>query len=267
MSISITFHGRVAIGATVLKCPGLTSPPARLTLMASGASLHATCGQKHRGSDGGWRRARCFWPVHGISPQAVAVLAKAKPGKVRLTLEDGRTLEGALVGQQAVTTSSASTRAAAAIGATKKGKGGETKPAPPRPGRTSGSFAAAMNAVAAAAGAVGQTAGALGQTAGAVSKVAGAGATVTREGIRAADQAAKRSHERSVQAAKAQQQAARAAQAERMQAARLASAERTQAAQRASAERMRAASRSSTQQMQAARRAREAREAAARGDA
>ncbi|MFF9733698.1 hypothetical protein ACF1GX_30265 [Streptomyces albidoflavus] len=266
MSISITFHGQVTIGATVLKCPGLTSAPARLTLMASGASLHATCGQKHRGPDGGWRRARCFWPLHGISPQAVGVLAKAKPGKVRLTLEDGRTLEGALVAQQAVTTSSASTRAAAAIGATKKGKG-ETKPAPPRPGRSGGSFAAAMNAVAAAAGAVGQTAGALGQTAGAVSKVAGAGATVTREGIRAADQAAKRSHERTVQAAKAQQQAARAAQAERMQAARLASAERVKAEQRASAERMGAARRSSTQQMQAARRAREAREAAARGDA
>lgn len=200
---TITMRGRVTIGGVPLRCPGRGAGdvPRRLTFMTSGQGVNATCGERHRGADGG-RKAQCFFPVEQLTPAALATLGKGKPGHIRLTLPDGAVFEGRLA---AVSAGNSSTSRAAAALAAKNGKEPAPGPAKPAPaGRpTGGSFAAAMGAIAAVAGAAGQTAAAAGQIAsagasavGSVSSVAREGIGAGRDGIRAADGYGKRRHER-----------------------------------------------------------------------
>ncbi|WP_328923184.1 hypothetical protein [Streptomyces griseoaurantiacus] len=199
---SIVMTGRVSIDGIPVQCPGRGSAPYRLTLIATGSGVHASCGEKHRPADGG-ARAQCFFPLKSLTPANLAALAQAKPGRVRLTLANGKRLEGRLASAGA---SSSSTGKAAAALAAKGGKGAG-KPAPPKPaGRaTGGAFVAAMGAVAAVAGAAGQTAAAAGQVAtagasavGSVAGVAREGIAAGRDGIKAADHAAQRRHQRAM---------------------------------------------------------------------
>lgn len=197
---SVTMSGVTIDGADV-RCPERegAAPVRRLTFMASGTAVHATCGERHRSRNGG-SRAQCFFPVENLTAAALGAISKAKPGRVRVTLPGGRRLEGKLISTAA---SSSSTGKAAAAIAAKGGKAAAPGPAKPAGRATGGSFAAAMNAVAAVAGAAGQTVAAVGQvaTAGAsavssVSSVAREGIGAGRDGIKAADQRGKRRHER-----------------------------------------------------------------------
>lgn len=201
---------RVTIDGTSIRCPGRKFNPRRLTFMASGSTVYATCGDRHAGPESASRAARCFFPVDQVTAAALGALGKAKPGRVRVTLPGGKHLEGKLVATPASGASSTSTGRAAAAVAAKGGKTPAPGPAKPAGRATGGSFAAAMNAVAAVAGAVGQTAAAVGQTAGAVGTVASAGASAVgsvssvaregigahRDGIKAADKREQRRHER-----------------------------------------------------------------------
>lgn len=183
---AITVKGPLAIAGTPLRCPGrgAGSVPRQLTLMATGQQVMATCGEKHRGEGRLGRRAQCFFPAEGITPATLAVLARGKPGRFKLTLPDGGRIEGTLA--EPAKGGTATGKAAAAIAA-KTGKPGAPAPAKPAGRATGGSLTAAMNAVAAIAGAAGQTAAAVGSAAGAVGKVADLG----REGMRTGQAAIK----------------------------------------------------------------------------
>ena len=202
----IVMTGDVTIGGVTIRCPGRDRAPHRLTLIATGTGVHGSCGQVHRTDDPTSGRAQCFFPVAKLTAANLAALGKAKPGRVRLTLPTGQCLEGRLV---SVGASSSSTSKAAAAVAAKGGKAGKgaPKPAPAKPaGRaTGGSFVAAMGAIAAVAGAAGQTAAAVGQVAsagasavGSVSGVAREGIAAGRDGMKVADRASQRRHERAM---------------------------------------------------------------------
>ncbi|MGW2599533.1 hypothetical protein [Streptomyces klenkii] len=202
---AIKVRGRLTVGGATIRCPGRGAGdiPRELTLMTSGSSVNATCGQKHRGPDGR-ARAQCFFPVEHLTPANVGVLAQGRPGAFRLTLPDGKTVEGKLAATGQSAASSTAGRAAAAANA-KAGKAAPAGPAMPTGRATGGSMAAAFGAIAAVAGAVGQTATAAGQVAAAgasaVGSVAGLGREgigAARDGIREAGAYGERRHERKI---------------------------------------------------------------------
>lgn len=214
MSTTVKVRGPLTIGGATVRCPGAgtASVPRELTLMPSGQGVNATCGERHRPGRGSSRhsgpRAQCFFPVEGLTAANLAALAKGKPGRFRLTLPGGSVVEGKLVAVGEGGGASSTSKAAAAVAA--KGGKGAASPGPAKPaGRaTGGSLAAAFNAVAAVAGAAGQTAAAVGQVAtagasavGSVASVAREGIGAGRDGIKAADSAGQRRHERKMRTA------------------------------------------------------------------
>ncbi|MGK5533431.1 hypothetical protein [Streptomyces sp. URMC 129] len=196
---AIRFTGPVELDGQVLRCPGRGpgDVPRQLTFLATGPMVSASCGQKHRGANGG-RKAGCFWTVEGVTPAALQALAQAKPGRIRATLPGGRVLTARItsVDPTAGKGGKAGPAPAAAAHGEKIRGGKDAKPAPHAARNTSGggTAKAAFLAVAAVANAVGQTAQAAGttvsSTAGMVGKVADVGREglgVVRDGIKAVD--------------------------------------------------------------------------------
>ncbi|WP_331720095.1 hypothetical protein OG762_51605 (plasmid) [Streptomyces sp. NBC_01136] len=205
---AIKVRGPLKFGADSLRCPGRGEgdTPRELTLMANGKTVTATCGQKHRGEDGG-RRAQCFFQVDQLTAANLAVLAQGKPGRFRLTLTDGTKVEGILAAVGGAAANSPAARAAAAVHA-KAGTTAPAGPAKPAGRATGGAMTAAFGALAAVAGAAGQVAGAAGQiaTAGAsavesAASVGREGIGVARDGIREAGAYGERRHERKMSGA------------------------------------------------------------------
>lgn len=181
---AIKVRGPLKFGADSLRCPGRDEgdTPRELTLMANGKTVTATCGQKHRGADGG-RRAQCFFQVDQLTAANLAVLAQGKPGRFRLTLTDGTKVEGILATVGAAAANSPAARAAAAAVHAKAGTTAQAGPAKPAGRATGGAMTAAFGALAAVAGAAGQVAGAAGQIATAGASAVESAASVGREGI------------------------------------------------------------------------------------
>ncbi|MFI7142873.1 hypothetical protein ACIBQ5_35780 [Streptomyces massasporeus] len=198
---AIKVRGPLKIGTDTLRCPGRSErdTPRELTLMANGKTVTATCGQKHRGEDGG-RRAQCFFPVEQLTAANLGVLAQGKPGRFRLTLTDGTKVEGILAAVGATAANSTAARAAAAANA-KAGKTGPAGPAMPAGRATGGAMTAAFGAIAAVAGAAGQIATAGASAVESAASLGREGIGVARDGIREAGAYGERRHERKMRAA------------------------------------------------------------------
>ncbi|WP_143668769.1 hypothetical protein [Streptomyces sp. b62] len=206
---TIKVRGPLKIGTDTLRCPGRGEgdTPRELTLMSNGKTVTATCGQRHKGEDGG-RRAQCFFPVEQLTAANLGILAQGRPGRFRLTLADGTTrVEGILAAVGGAAANSTAARAAAAADA-KNGKTTPAGPAKPAGRATGGAMTAAFGALAAVAGAAGQAAGAAGQIAAAgasavesASSLGREGIGAARDGIREAGAYGERRHERKMRAA------------------------------------------------------------------
>ncbi|MFF4709502.1 hypothetical protein [Streptomyces sp. NPDC001297] len=193
---AIKVRGPLKIGTDTLRCPGRgeRDTPRELTLMSNGKAVTATCGQKHKGEDGG-RRAQCFFPVEQLTAANLGILAQGKPGRFRLTLTDGTKVEGILAAVGAAAANSPAARAAAAVDA-KNGKTGQAGPAKPAGRATGGAMTAAFGALAAVAGAAGQIATAGASAVESASSLGREGIGVARDGIREAGAYGERRHER-----------------------------------------------------------------------
>lgn len=160
---TIQTRGQLTVDGQLVACPK-RHRTAGTTLIAAGPVVNGACG---RG---------CFWPVGGLPPAALATMARGTPGKAfRLTLPDGRKVEGYLA--QTAAPATASGKAAAAVAA-KTGKTGAV--AKPGQGAKGGALVAALQAVTAIAQTGTAAAAAVGAAAGATGKIADMG----REGIR-----------------------------------------------------------------------------------
>ncbi|MYT25966.1 hypothetical protein GTW69_37825 [Streptomyces sp. SID7760] len=179
---------KLTVAGVAVRCPsrGTGNVPRELTLIASGGTVNATCGEMHPDASGKRRtRASCFFQVDKLTTAHLTTLSQAQEGKpFRLTLAGGN-IEGVLVAKGAGAAQSPAARAAAAAAA-KSGKAAPAGPAKPAGRATGGAMAAAFGAVAAVAGAVGQVAGAAGQVATAGASAIESTASLGREGIGAA---------------------------------------------------------------------------------
>ncbi|MGW2456774.1 hypothetical protein ACWCTA_36425 [Streptomyces sp. NPDC001704] len=197
---AIKVRGPLKIGTDTLRCPGRgeRDTPRELTLMANGKTVTATCGQKHRGEDGG-RRAQCFFPVEQLTAANLGILAQGKPGRFRLTLTDGTKVEGILASVGAAAANSTAARAAAAADA-KNGKTTKAGPAKPAGRATGGAMTAAFGALAAVATSAGQIATAGASAVESAASLGREGIGVARDGIREAGAYGERRHERKMRA-------------------------------------------------------------------
>ncbi|QNS09417.1 hypothetical protein [Streptomyces xanthii] len=187
-TLTVAIRGPLNIDGTALRCPGRDRAPApfRLSLMVSGSDVMASCGQKHRGADGG-RKASCFFAVEQLTPAMVRLIAdKAQPNRsFRVTLPGGKVIEGKR-GPAAQPAPAGKGGTAAGAFAAKKAaaRGGKAAPARRSGG---GTLAAAFNAVTAVAGTATAAANAVGAGANAVGK----GFDMGREGFRTGQAAIK----------------------------------------------------------------------------
>lgn len=197
---AIKVRGPLKIGTDTLRCPGRgeRDTPRELTLMANGKTVTATCGQKHRGEDGG-RRAQCFFPVEQLTAANLGILAQGKPGRFRLTLTDGTKVEGILAAVGAAAANSTAARAAAAADA-KNGKTAKAGPPKPAGRATGGAMTAAFGALAAVATSAGQIATAGASAVESAASLGREGIGVARDGIREAGAYGERRHERKMRA-------------------------------------------------------------------
>ncbi|MFH8642017.1 hypothetical protein [Streptomyces goshikiensis] len=193
---SLTIRGPLSLDRVPIRCPGRENAPAprRLSLLVSGKDVMASCGEKHRGRDGG-PRASCFFAVEQITPAMVKLLLdKTEPNRrFRITTPGGKAIEGrrgTTVKTPPVAGGTASSRFAAKKAEARGGK----QPAPSAARSGGGGLAAALGAVTAVAGtttaavnAVAAAANAVGATANA----AGKGFDMGREGMRAGTAAIK----------------------------------------------------------------------------
>ncbi|MFH9439271.1 hypothetical protein [Streptomyces rochei] len=187
-TLTVAIRGPLQINGTAVRCPGRDRAPApfRLSLMVSGNGVMASCGQKHRGTDGG-RKASCFFAVEQLTPAMVRLIAdKAQPNRAfRVTLPGGKVIEGKR-GPAAQPAPAGKSGTAAESFATKKAaaRGGKGAPARRSGG---GTLAAALNAVTAVAGTATAAANAVGAGANAIGK----GFDMGREGFRTGQTAIK----------------------------------------------------------------------------
>ncbi|WP_432138665.1 hypothetical protein [Streptomyces sp. bgisy154] len=190
---TLTIRGPLSLDGAPIRCPGRESAPAprRLTLLVSGNAVMASCGEKHRGKDGG-PKASCFFAVEQITPAMVKLLLeKTEPNRrFRVTTPGGKVIE-AKRGPAAPARPVGGGTAAAAFAAKKTEARGGKQPVARRGG---GGLVAALNTVTAVAGtataavnAVGAAANAVGATANA----AGKGFDMGREGMRTGQAAIK----------------------------------------------------------------------------
>ncbi|QIP74648.1 hypothetical protein [Streptomyces sp. VN1] len=190
---SLTIRGPLSLNGSPIRCPGRENAPAprRLNLLVSGTAVMASCGEKHRGKDGG-EKAKCFFAVEVMTPAMVKSIAESsEPNKrFRVNLPGGKILEGRR-GPAVKAAPAGSGTASAAFAAKKAAARGGKQPVARRGG---GGLAAALNTVTAVAGtataavnAVGAAANAVGATANA----AGKGFDMGREGMKAGQAAIK----------------------------------------------------------------------------
>ncbi|MFJ8388638.1 hypothetical protein ACIQ9Q_29755 [Streptomyces sp. NPDC094438] len=188
---TLNLRGTLTVGGVTIRCPGRESAPAprRLDLLVSGTAVMASCGEKHRGKDGG-SKAKCFFAVEEITPAMVKTLVeKSDPNKrFRVTLPGGKTLEGRR-GPAVKAAPAGGGTASSAFAAKKAAARGGKQPAARRSG--GGGLVAALNAVTAVAGTATAAANAIGATAGAVGKGFDMGREVGREGMRTGQAAIK----------------------------------------------------------------------------
>ncbi|WP_371801507.1 hypothetical protein OHA38_43800 (plasmid) [Streptomyces sp. NBC_01732] len=185
-TITLNLRGALTVGGVTIRCPGRENAPAprRLDLLVSGKGVMASCGEKHRGKDGG-QKAKCFFAVEEITPAMVKTLVeKSGPNKrFRVTLPGGKVLEGRR-GPAVKAAPAGGGTASSAFAAKKAAARGGRQPAARRGG---GGLVAALNTVTAVAGTATAAANAVGATAGALGK----GFDVGREGMRAGQAAIK----------------------------------------------------------------------------
>jgi hypothetical protein len=188
-SLALTLRGPLNINGVPVRCPGRDGAPAprRLTLLVSGNTVMASCGEEHRAVTGGRQaaKAKCFFALEHITPGMVRTIdQKSAPGRrFRLTMPDGKVVEGkrgpaapaAAAKQSTAAQTFAAKKAAAAQGGTRGGR------------RQGGTLAAALGMVTAVAGSATAAANAVGATANAVGK----GFDMGREGLRTGQAAIK----------------------------------------------------------------------------
>ncbi|GHH26112.1 hypothetical protein [Streptomyces rubradiris] len=180
---SLTLRGPLKIDGNPLCCPGREGAPAprRLTLLVSGSTVMASCGEQHRATVTGGRRAKrakCFFAVEQLTPGAVRALAQqVKPGtSFRITLPGGMVIEGKR-GPAAAAPAGGQPGSAAAVFAAKKAAARQT-------GRGTGGTAGAVTAAFQAVTAVAGTAAAAANAVGAGANTVGKGFDMGREGLR-----------------------------------------------------------------------------------
>ncbi|MFD8385258.1 hypothetical protein ACFV2X_43200 [Streptomyces sp. NPDC059679] len=187
-TLALTLRGPLTINGVPVRCPGRDGAPAprRLTLLVSGNTVMASCGEEHRAVTGGRQaaKAKCFFALEHITPGMVRTLdQKSAPGRrFRLAMPDGKVVEGkrgpaapaATAKQSTAAQTFAAKKAAAAQGGT-------------RGRRQGGTLAAALGMVTAVAGSATAAANAVGATANAVGK----GFDLGREGLRTGQAAIK----------------------------------------------------------------------------
>ncbi|MFE2529450.1 hypothetical protein ACFXEL_35085 [Streptomyces sp. NPDC059382] len=193
---TLTIRGPLSLAGVPIRCPGRESAPTprRLTLLVNGKEVMASCGEKHRGKNGG-PKAGCFFGVQEITPAMIKLLLdKTEPNRrFRITTSGGKVIEGKR--GPAVKAPPAAGGAASSRYAAKKAEArGGKQPAVRAVRSGGGGLTAALNTVAAVAGtataavnAVGAAANAVGATANA----AGKGFDMGREGMRAGTAAIK----------------------------------------------------------------------------
>ncbi|MFE5863163.1 hypothetical protein ACFQ77_21830 [Streptomyces virginiae] len=186
---SLTIRGPLSLGGIPIRCPGRENAPVprRLSLLVSGKDVMASCGEKHRGKDGG-PKASCFFAVEQVTPAMVKLLLdKTEPNRrFRLTTPGGQAIEGKR-GPAVKAPTAAGGTASSRFAAKKAEARGGKQPAAPTARSSGGGLTAALGAVAAVAGTATAAANAVGATAGAVGK----GFDMGREGMRAGTAAIK----------------------------------------------------------------------------
>ncbi|MFE4264592.1 hypothetical protein [Streptomyces sp. NPDC056883] len=186
---SLTIRGPLSLGGIPIRCPGRENAPVprRLSLLVSGKDVMASCGEKHRGKDGG-PKASCFFAVEQVTPAMVKLLLdKTEPNRrFRLTTPGGKAIEGKR-GPAVKAPPAAGGTASSRFAAKKAEARGGKQPAARTARSSGGGLAAALGAVAAVAGTATAAANAVGATAGAVGK----GFDMGREGMRAGTAAIK----------------------------------------------------------------------------
>ncbi|MGW1819809.1 hypothetical protein ACWCQM_40415 [Streptomyces sp. NPDC002125] len=191
---SLTIRGPLSLNGAPIRCPGRENAPAprRLNLLVSGTTVMASCGEKHRGKDGGGGRAKCFFAVEVMTPAMVkSIVENFEPNRrFRVNLPGGKILDGRR-GPAVKAAPAGSGTASSAFAAKKAAARGGKQPVARRGG---GGLAAALNTVTAVAGtataavnAVGAAANAVGATANA----AGKGFDMGREGLKTGQAAIK----------------------------------------------------------------------------
>lgn len=192
---TMTIRGPLSISGVPIRCPGRENAPVprRLTLLVSGKDVMASCGEKHRGKDGG-PRASCFFAVEQITPAMVKLLLdKTEPNRrFRVTTPGGKVIEGKR-GPAVKAPPAAGGTASSRFAAKKAEARGGKQPAVRAP-RSGGGLAAALTTVTAVAGTATAAANAIGAAAnavGATANAAGKGFDMGREGARAGTAAIK----------------------------------------------------------------------------
>lgn len=191
---TIKIRGALTVGGAIIRCPGrgAGNVPRELTLMTSGSAVNATCGEKHRGEDGG-KRAQCWFRVEQLTAANLNTLAQGKPGNFRMVIKDGAKVEGKLAAIGGTANASTAARAAAASNKGDKAPAGPARPA----GRaTGGAMTAAFGALAAVATATGQVASASASAVGSMADLGREGVGAARDGIKEAGAYGERRHER-----------------------------------------------------------------------
>ncbi|MFJ5645793.1 hypothetical protein [Streptomyces sp. NPDC093223] len=186
-SLALTLRGPLDIDGVPVRCPGRDGAPAprRLTLLVSGNTVMASCGEEHKAVIGGRQapKAKCFFAVKDLTPGIVrGLIQKFAPNRrFRVTTPEGKVIEGrrgpaaaAPAGQGTAAQTFAAKKAAAAQNGT-------------RGRRQGGTLAAALGTVTAVAGTATAAANAVGATANAVGK----GFDMGREGFRTGQAAIK----------------------------------------------------------------------------
>ncbi|MEU7153840.1 hypothetical protein AB0B15_38370 [Streptomyces sp. NPDC045456] len=196
---------KLTVKGTLVRCPnrGASGAPRELTLIPSGGTVNATCGELHPDATGKRRtRAQCFFPVETLTTaQLNTITQAAEVGKpFRLPLKSGGAIEGVLVAKGQGAAQSSAARAAAAAAA-KSGAAAPAGPAKPAGRATGGAMAAAFGAVAAVASSAGQIAAAGASAVESAASLGREGVGAARDGIREAGAYGERRHERKMRSA------------------------------------------------------------------
>ncbi|MGW2227476.1 hypothetical protein [Streptomyces formicae] len=195
---------KLTIGGRSVRCAGQRgNSPQQLTLIATGATVTATCGRRHAPKTtekNPGRQPMCFFEVEGLPSAQLATIAQAEERRPFRIKRSAGVIAGVFLGVASNAPATSSTASAAAAIGAKSGKGGgagaPSGPAKPAGRATGGAMTAAFGAVAAVAGAAGQVATAGASAVESAASLGREGIGAARDGIREAGAYGERRHER-----------------------------------------------------------------------